>query len=151
MLIRWKIEKFVIPLLVVGFVAYMSYRPKSQLRLDMPPAFIDASSSLPSPKRVSEEVLAKAYWDCAVTEIQWKYSRAYLPPTPPPEFKVGGEDSGVIPSDADDRARYWKKLQEVWYLPTTWNESYEWDMGWLRYPIVSLRGRFQTYLEKLSL
>jgi len=151
MLIRWKIEKFVIPLLAVGLIAYMSYRPKFRLRLDMPPAFVDVSSSPPTQKQVPEEVLARAYWDCAVTEIQWKYSRAYLPPSPPLEFNATSGESGAIASDPGARARYWQKLQEVWYLPSTWTKSYEWDLGWLRDPLVSLRGRFQDYIQKLNL
>jgi hypothetical protein len=151
MLIRWKIEKFVIPLLAVGLIVYTSYRPKFRLRLDMPPTFVDLSGSSPAQKRVAEELLARAYWDCAVTEIQWKYSRAYLPPSPPPEFNVTSEDSTVTAGDPDARARYWQKLQDVWYLPNTWEKSYEWDLGWLRDPLVSLRGRFHDYIEKLNL
>jgi len=79
----WKLEKIVIPLVVLGLIGYMSYRPKFRLRVDMPPAFVDASSALSAAKRVPEEQIARAYWDCAVTEIQWKYSRTYLPPTLP--------------------------------------------------------------------
>jgi hypothetical protein len=150
MLIRWKIEKIVIPLLAVGLLAYMSYRPKFRLRPDMPPAFADVSSSLPSQKRIPEQVIAKAYWECAVTEIQWKYSRTYLPPSPPPDFTIASEAAGPNANDPDTRARYWLKLQEVWYLPNTWDKSYEWDLEWLKDPLVSLRARFQHYIEQLS-
>jgi len=145
----WKLEKIVIPLVVLGLIGYVSYRPKFRLRVDMPPAFVDASSALPAAKRVPEERIARAYWDCAVTEIQWKYSRAYLPPHPPPEFTVASEDSVAIATGPGSQARYWDKLQEVWYLPGTWTESYEWDFGWLRDPLVSLRVRFSNYLDKL--
>ena len=44
----------------------------------------------------------------------------------------------------------WLKLQEVWYVPNTWDTSYEWDLEWLKDPLVSLRARFQHYIEQLS-
>jgi hypothetical protein len=150
MLMKWRFDKFVIPLLAAGLFGYVSYQPKFRLRLDMPPAFVDASSSGPAQEQAPEEKIARAYWDCALTEIQWKYSRVYLPPYPPPEFKITGEDLGAAATDSGIRARYWRKLQEVWYLPSTWKKSYEWNVGWLRDPLVSLRVQFRNYVGKLA-
>jgi hypothetical protein len=143
---RWKFGRFAIPLLAVGVVLYMSYRPKFRLRFDMPPSFVDTALPSASQKDVSEKI-AKAYWDCAVTQIQWKYSRAYLPPNPPPEFKVSAD---VTPTAGDptERDRYWQKLQEVWYLPSSWTETHEWDLSWMGDPLNNLRARLQYYIEK---
>ena len=150
MLIGWKFEKFVVPLVVVGLTAYMSYQPKFRLRTDMPSEFVDAAATLPIRKRAPEEQIARVYWSCAVTNIQWRYSRTYLPPSPPPEFSITGEDPGRAPSDESTRVRYWAKLQEVWYLPNTWTKSYEWDFGWLKDPLAFLRVRFSNYIANLS-
>ena len=149
MLIRWKIEKFVIPLIAAGLIIYMSYQPKFRLRTDMPPAFVDVPATSATQKPAPDKQIAGANWVCAVTKIQWRYSRAYLPPSPPPEFDVTGDDSGM-PNDPAARIRYWGKLQEVWYLPDTWTKSYEWDFGWLKDPLASLRVRFSNYIGSLS-
>ena len=149
MSIGWKIGKLLIPLLLAGLVGYMSYRPVSRLRVDMPPAFVDVSHSLPSKGQVSEERIARAYWDCAVTRIQWQYSRAYLPPRPPVVFNVSSEGLDAAVTDPDAQLRYWGKLQEVWYLPSTWTESHEWDFGWLKDPVGSISARLSNFTQKL--
>lgn len=127
MFIRRGYDKIVIPVLAAGIFVYASIRPTFHLRAEMPREFIDAGSSLPAQKRASEEKIARAYWVCVVTEIQWKYVYGYhLPQDPPPEFTVNG-----AAGDPATRARYWRKVQEVWYLPSTWTKGYEWDFAWL--------------------
>jgi hypothetical protein len=125
MFIRRGYDKVLIPVLAAGIVVYASIRPTFRMRAVMPREFIDASNSLPAQKRAAEEKIARAYWSCVVTEVQWKYVYGYhLPQDPPPEFTVASADPAT-------RARYWRKLQEVWYVPTTWTRGYEWDFNWL--------------------
>ena len=72
-----------------------------------------------------EEKIARAYWECVVNQVQWKYAYGYrLPASPPAEFTINGV------ADSDSRARYWRRLQQVWYLPTSWKKDYEWDTSW---------------------
>jgi len=39
-------------------------------------------------------------------------------------------DLGANAVDGETRARYWRKLQQVWYLPSTWKKEYVWDASW---------------------
>jgi len=132
MFIKRGYDKVLIPVLAAGIFVYASIRPTFRMRPDMPREFIDASSSLPAQKRASEEKIARAYWTCVVTEIQWKYVYGYhLPQEPPPEFAVATQGLDTAATDPATRERYWHKLQEVWYLPSTWTKGYEWDFNWL--------------------
>ena len=45
-----------------------------------------------------------------------------------PDFAPARADITAV--DTATRARYWQKLQEVWYLPTVWEKHYEWDTRW---------------------
>ncbi len=126
MFIKRGYDKVLIPVLAAGIFLYASIRPTFRLRAEMPRQFIDEYGSLPAQGRASEEKIARNYWTCVVTEIQWKYVYGYhLPPDPPPEFTANAA------ADPATRARYWRKLQEVWYLPSTWTKSYELDFNWL--------------------
>jgi hypothetical protein len=83
------IDKLVIALLVVGFVAYASTRPTYRLRVDMPSEFLQTPASWPPEKRATEDKVARAYWYCVVTVIRPKCSFGDpLPLNPPPEFKI---------------------------------------------------------------
>jgi hypothetical protein len=113
--------------IVLCVVAYASFRSEFRLRAQMPAEFFDASR-VPADKRVSEERIARAYWKCAVTQIQWKHGYAHrLPDEPPDEFAVTTEEAGPAANDSAARARYWQKLREVWGVPEVWHEQYEWD------------------------
>jgi hypothetical protein len=126
MFIKRGYDKVLIPVLAAGILVYASIRPTFRLRAEMPRQFIDEYGSLPAQGRASEEKIARAYWTCVVTEIQWKYVYGYrLPQDPPPEFTANAA------ADPATRARYWRKLQEVWYQPSTWTKGYEWDFNWL--------------------
>jgi hypothetical protein len=150
MFIRRKLDKFIIPALALAAIAYVSYRPRFHLRPDMPSEFLDTSSASTPAKQVVEAKIARAYWNCVVTDIQWKYGHGFsLPPDPPAEFTVATQDLGTPAEISASRARYWHKLQGVWYLPTIWEKHYEWDFGWMRNPIRSVREAFHDYLQKL--
>jgi hypothetical protein len=145
MFIKRGYDKALVPLLAAGIVVYASIRPTFRMRADMPREFIDASSSLSAQKRASEEKIARAYWTCVVTEIQWKYVYGYhLPQDPPPEFTANAA------ADPATRERYWRKLQEVWYLPSTWTKGYEWDFSWLTNGVRSASQWLYQYLPGLG-
>lgn len=113
---------------IVGLVAYAALQPQYRLRPDPPPEFMRVAHTLPSQKRASEENIARAYWKCAVTDVQWRYGYAHrLPLNAPAEFMISSQEFGSIASDSDIRTRYWSKLQEVWYMRTVWTKEYGWN------------------------
>ena len=127
-----KLMMLVVLLVAVGLFAEASFSPIYRLRATMPPEFIDAPSSWPAEKRATEERIARAYWDCAVNEIQWRYGYGYrLPQDPPSDFIVTSLNLGEASGDPVIRARYWLMLQRVWYVPDNWTKSYHWDARWL--------------------
>ncbi len=98
----------------------------------MPVEFFDPSS-VPASKRASEEKIARAYWNCAVTQVQWKYGYAHrLPEEPPPDFTVTSEQAGNATKDPALRERYWQKLRGLWGVSTMWERHYEWNTDTLR-------------------
>ena len=100
------IDRLVIALLVVGFVAYASTRPTFRLRVDMPSEFLDAPASWPPERRAAEKKVARAYWYCVVTVIQPKYSFGDpLPLNPPAEFKIITPDLAEGATDPEHSAR----------------------------------------------
>ena len=116
--------------IVFGIVAYASFQPTFRLKQEMPAAFADESSSWPAQKRVQEEKIARAYWQCALSNVQWKYGYGQrLPDDPPPEFLVTAKDIGTAASDPGSRLRCWHNLQRVWYLPNIWEKRYGWDLN----------------------
>ena len=127
--IRQKFDKVLVLLIsAVGF-CLLSYRPISSITPEMPKEFVDISSIGNRRQRLTEERVAKAYWDCVVNNIQWEYHYgSSLPQNPPQDFMPVRADVTTV--DTATRTRYWRKLQEVWYLPTTWQKHYEWDTRW---------------------
>ncbi len=100
MLVNRKYDKATILIIAAGLLAYASFQPKFRLRTALPREFIDESSSWPAEKRVSEEKVARAYWNCAVTQIQWKYGYGHrLPQDLPLEFAVSTEELGPTADD----------------------------------------------------
>ncbi|MBZ5526890.1 MAG: hypothetical protein LAN71_03175 [Acidobacteriia bacterium] len=132
MFIRRKFDKYVIAGLAAGLFAYLSFQPVYRLRTVMPPEFADTPSSLPAPQRAGEERIATAYWNCAVTEIQIQYSYGrQLPLDPPPGFQIAGPSPSNAVEAAAARLRYWRRLRQLWYVPSIWTKVYEWDFSWL--------------------
>jgi hypothetical protein len=133
-----KLIIFVVLLVAAGLFAMQSVSPIYRLRPVMPPEFVDAPSSWPAEKRAAEEKLARAYWDCAVNEIQWRYGYGYrLPQDPPSDFVI--TSLGEASADPVIRARYWLMLQRVWYVPDNWTKSYRWDTRWFTDWVESFR------------
>ena len=149
MLIRRKFDKVVMVAVGVGILVYASTRPKLRLRSEMPLEFVDAPRSWPAEKREPEKTVARAYWNCAVTVIQWKYGfGSRLPPAPPQEFRIMAPDQREGATDADARLRYWRKLQQIWYLPSYWRKDYGRNLRWLTDPLKSAAKWLRDYVER---
>jgi hypothetical protein len=129
--IRRGYDKLLAPVLLLGAFLYFSFQPIFRVRSDMPREFVDVPTSSSQQMRASEEKLARAYWNCVVNNIQWKYGYGYsLPPDPPAEFTIA-QNPGSLGLDGANRIRYWHKLQGVWYVSSTWSKTYEWNLNWL--------------------
>src|ERR1700758_3718079 len=99
MLGRRKHDIAAIVILVLALLAFASFRSEFRLVSDMPPEFFDAKQ-FPRERRVGEEKIAKAYWDCAVKQVQWKYGYAHrLPEAPPDEFLLNESEIGAAARD----------------------------------------------------
>jgi hypothetical protein len=113
--------------LVLAVIAYGSFRSEFRLRSDMPIEFFDGSH-FPHAKRAAEEKIAKAYWSCAVKQVQWKYGYAQrLPEEPPPEFSISASEIGPVARDEAVRRHYWQQLRATWDVSNAWKTEYEWD------------------------
>ena len=124
---RRKHDVMVIVALVLAAIAYGFSRSEFRLRPDMPIEFFDGSR-LPGAKRASEEKIAKAYWGCAVKQVQWKYGYAHrLPDEPPPEFSVSASEIGPVANDEAVRRYYWQQLRATWNVSSAWETQYEWS------------------------
>jgi hypothetical protein len=128
---RQKVDWLFVPILAIGLFTYASYQPRFQLRPDMPAEFLDAPSVGPPQKPTTEEMIAREYWNSLVRDIQPKYGYGYsLPSDPPADFALSVQGAHMSPEDASTRIRYWRKAQHVWYLPSAWQKTYEWDFHW---------------------
>lgn len=136
--------------IVVFILAYASFRAEFRLHERMPAEFFDASR-VPANQRVSEEKIARAYWKCAVTQVQWKYGYAHrLPDDPPDEFQVTTEEAGAAAHDSAVRARYWQKLREVWVISGVWDEQYKWDTIVLRQSLQSAGQWLESTMRRIT-
>lgn len=113
--------------MVICIAAYASIRSEFRLRPTMPAEFFEGAS-LPADKRAAEERLARAYWKCAVAQLQWRYGYAHrLPEQAPADFSVTIEQAGRSANDQNLRAHYWQRLRELWGVSTVWQQHYEWN------------------------
>jgi hypothetical protein len=146
------INRFLLIAVPVALFVYASWRPVTRLSPQMPPTFVDISRQASAPERATEEHIAQAYWDCAVTVIQWEYTYgSSLPDNPPDEFQMYAGDSVNLGVHPDSRLRYWWRLQQAWYSPETWTTSREWTMRWLTDPfnhgVEGIRGYFRSLIK----
>jgi hypothetical protein len=121
-----------VTILLITLVAAFTIHPVLQLRKDMPADFLPPREAWITPSQAEETKIAQAYWECVKTSVQPKYGLRYdlpLPPTPPPEFNVTAERADPAASSPETRARYWRRLRQVWYLESTWKTVYEWDLS----------------------
>ena len=151
MLYNRKIDRWVVLLIPIGFFIYLSTRPRMRLRTDMPPQFAEIPSSASPKRRAEEENLAREYWECALTSIQWKYTYGSpLPDLPPAEFRI--ERNAATGKDlpaSSSRLRYWRRLQQVWLLPSSWESSHAWSVEWFTDAIKNGFNWVNSYLNNL--
>jgi len=132
MAVHRKLDIVAIVAVVLCILAYASFRSEFRLREQMPAEFFDASQvrkdQVRKDRQASEEKIARAYWKCAVTQIQWKYGYAHrLPEEPPEEFTVTVEDAGAAAHDTVLRTHYWTRLRMFWNESSIWQEKYTWS------------------------
>jgi len=147
-----KSDRLVIVTILVGIaaLAYASFQATFRLRAEMPQGFVADSRSLPAQSRAQEEKLARAYWQSA-RSIQWRYGYGHrLPDDPPPEFLVTAQDVGTAASDIGSRARYWRQLQKMWYLPDNWEKTYTFDLPSLTRSLQSGGARLELWLRSVT-
>jgi hypothetical protein len=149
MAVHRKHDIMAIVAIVLCIVAYASFRSEFRLRVQMPAEFFDASR-VPAKKRGSEEKIARAYWKCAVTQVQWKYGYAHrLPDDPPDEFQVTTEEAGAAAHDSAVRARYWQKLRDVWGISSVWQQQYQWNTVVLRQSLQSAGQWLESTMRRI--
>jgi len=135
MFLRHHTDKLIYPIIVLLLLVYISYRPTYRLRAEMPSGFFSAPETA---KNDIQRRIARSYWQSALTDIQWKYSHGQLlPADPPQEFRADPKLLGPLAGDATERTLYWHRLRDVWELPDTWTEKYEWDWSWTNDPFTS--------------
>src|SRR5487761_503588 len=131
MLHRKTADRILIVLIPAVWFVYESTRPLLRLRARAPAQFMGATASSGAGGSTGEEAIAKAYWDCAVTLIQWQYTYgSALPELPPDDFRIYGKGAGGGQADATSRLRYWRGLRRLWMSPETWDSSREWSTQW---------------------
>jgi hypothetical protein len=152
MFFRHHTDKLIFPIIGLVLLVTISYRPTHHLRNEMPAAFFPtAANSKAGQTHGPEEKIAWAYWESAQMDIQWKYSYQHpLPEDPPPEFRVNAQALGPAASDPSIRLLYWRRLQQVWYLPEAWKSEYEWDFGWLSDPAAAAGQWIRDHTSRLS-
>ena len=136
MFFRHHVDKLIIPIVLAIIFVAASYRSKYRLRTDMPSDFFQQQTN--SSKPSLEQRIAWSYWEAAVMNVQWQYPYSHpLPVDPPPEFQINAAALGPGAADAATRLLYWHRLQQIWYLPETWEKVYGWDFTWVSHPIDS--------------
>lgn len=120
--------------LAVALVFALCYRPVMRLNPEPPAGFGETRPEWDATRQAAEDRAAQAYWQLAQNFVQWKFAfGTELPAEPIAEFQLDEKDfprSGIAAAPAT-RARYWKKLREVWPLPQNWSRTYVWNPGWL--------------------
>ncbi len=136
---------------VFGIVIYASFQPTFRLKHDMPQGFMDEPSSWSPQKRAQEEKIGRAYWQCALDNVQWNYGYGHrLPDNPPPEFLVTAKEVGTAAADTESRVRYWHNLERVWDLPTTWEKTYGFDLNSMSASLQAAGARLENFLRRIT-
>jgi hypothetical protein len=142
--------RLLILMVPAALFVYLSTRPHVRLRADMPPQFVDIPASAGPKQRETEERLARDYWNCALTVIQWKYTHVLqLPDSPPEQFWASTQLPPGSEPISSSRVRYWHRLQRVWLQPSSWVTSQTWSTDWLTKPIARTLNRFENYFREL--
>lgn len=127
-----KYDAIAIVIFVLAVLAIASFRSEFRLRSAMPPEFFDGKR-VAAEKGVPEERIARAYWNCAVTQVQWKYGYAHrLPEQPVEEFKLNAAELGSIAQDEVARRYYWRQLRTSWDVTSVWETKWSFSFVTLR-------------------
>ena len=150
MFLRRNTDKLFIPFIVVIVLLVISYQPKYHLRSEMPKSFFPEQTT--AGRQSLDQKIAWAYWENAQMDIQCKYPHGHpLPVDPPAEFQISAKALGPGASDPATRVLYWRRLQQLWPLPETWNKQYEFDWNWMSDPAASIgdwiRGHTPRFLR----
>jgi hypothetical protein len=119
-----------------------SMRTRMELAPTPPSEFLQARSEWNAERREAEAQIARAYWDCAVVTLQWKYPHGLsLPEKPLAEFQIDARSlSSALKLAPQSRDRYWQRLRKVWGLRQSWKEVRVWNFDWLTKPFEFWRG-----------
>jgi hypothetical protein len=122
--------------LLVVVVAYFAIPTRMELVSTPPSEFLQARSEWDAKRREAEAQLARAYWNCALVTLQWKYPKGVrLPETPPAEFHVDARElADALKLVPQSRERYWQRLREVWRMRQSWHRVRVWDLDWFTKP-----------------
>jgi hypothetical protein len=128
---------------LVPFAAiYFSMGSRTELDPTLPSEFFEVRPEWNAERRDAEANLARAYWDCAMVNLQWKYPYGFsLPEKPPPDFQIDVRALSLAKKVApQSRERYWQRLRKVWGLRQSWREIRVWKTDWLTKPFDFWRG-----------
>lgn len=152
MFYRHHADKLIFPIIALVIFLLLSYRPKSHLISQMPDGFFPGASSTHVYASENDKRIAWAYWETALMNVQWKYSRnSTLPADPPSEFRVDIRALQPATPEAELRQLYWRRLQQVWNSPDSWKNDYQWDFGWVRDPVEGIAGWIRSLSQKFSI
>ncbi len=136
---------------VLGLVAWASFQPTMHLKNEMPKDFVDGSTSSSPQRRVQEEKIARAYWQCAISTVQWSHGYGHrLPDDPPPEFLVTSKEVGTAAADTGSRVRYWHNLQRVWNAPNSWEKVYGFDLNSMSASLQAAGVKLEGFLRRIT-
>lgn len=150
MLYNRRADRILIIALPAALFVYASTRPVLRLQGTMPAQFADIRPSVSAAQRAEEERIAGAYWNCAVTLMQWRYTYGSpLPEDPPDDFQIDAADAVFQRDAASSRLLYWQRLRRVWTLPQAWEASREWSTHWLTQPVSNGAEGIREYFRDL--
>lgn len=152
MLYNRRVDQILILVIPLALFVYISTKPHLRLRADMPPQFVDSLPSASPKQREEEERLARGYWDCALAFVQWTYMYGSpLPKDPPNEFRITSDSSSGPEPASSSRLRYWRRLREVWLMPSSWKATREWSTQWVtgsfKEAVAWIEGHFQNLVN----
>lgn len=138
-----------VALAIAAAFTSVSMQPRYELRNELPEGFVVHQG-----KRTATEAeirVARSYWDCAVTQIQYRYNYGYdLPQDPPAEFSLGVGREGEAPEDPAVRAKYWQEIRTVWFASDSWERKYGFDLTWLTKDVNEFTRWVQLRASKLD-
>jgi hypothetical protein len=114
----------------------------------MPKGFADAPKGASAADRAAEYRIANAYWECAVTFVQFEYSYgSMLPDAVPDDFRIDPTYGAGAGPEA--RLHYWEQFRRMWLKPEAWRRDRGWNTMWLTQPLENGWEAFRAYMNHL--